>query len=278
MRNPELSVTILGSGTCVPSLKRSACSALVCVEGNKILLDAGPGTLRRLLEAGVTLFEISHLFLSHFHPDHSGEFVPFLFSTKYPEAQRRTFPLKILAGKGLAAFYEGLQGVYGDWVTLPPKMLEFIELDNKGPDGRGFSGFTVSSMPTAHNPESVALRIESPSGASVVYSGDTDYTEALIHLARGADLLICESALPDEMKVAGHMTPSLVGKVAQKAGVSMVVLTHLYPECDMTDIEEQCRKTFSGRVKTAFDLMTLHLGPGGIQAAPIGRPEPAPKP
>jgi len=87
-----------------------------------------------------------------------------------------------------------------------------------------------------HNPESVALKIETRSGVSMVYSGDTDYTENLVLLAKGTDLLICESALPDDLKVKGHMTPSLAGEAAQRAGVSMLVLTHLYPECDMTDI------------------------------------------
>lgn len=258
---PHISVTILGSGTCVPSLKRSACSVLVRIGKERILLDSGPGTMRRLLEAGTTIFEITHLFLSHFHPDHSGELVPFLFATKYPDVTQRKFSLKILAGKGFIDFYIGLTKVYGDWVALPSGLLEFIELDNRALDTRKFDGFTVSSMPMAHNPESVALRIETLSGVSVVYSGDTDYTENLVLLAKGADLLICESALPDDLKVKGHMTPSLAGEIARKAGVSMLVLTHLYPECDMVDIEKECRITYSGPLMTAYDLMTINLNP-----------------
>jgi len=259
--NPHISVTILGSGTCVPSLKRSACSVLVRIGNERILLDAGPGTMRRLLEARTTIFEITHLFLSHFHPDHSGELVPLIFGTKYPDILQRKFPLKILAGKGFLDFYTGLKKVYGDWVALPLDLLEFIELDNRALDTRNFDGFTVSSMPMDHNPESVALKIETRSGVSMVYSGDTDYTENLVLLAKGTDLLICESALPDDLKVKGHMTPSLAGEAAQRAGVSMLVLTHLYPECDMTDIEKECRKTYSGPLKTACDLMTINLDP-----------------
>ncbi len=85
----KMVVTILGSGTCVPSLKRSSCSVLVETGEKKLLFDIGPGTMRRLLEADTTIFDISYLFLSHFHPDHSGELVPFLFSTKYPDRARR---------------------------------------------------------------------------------------------------------------------------------------------------------------------------------------------
>ena len=80
-----IKVTILGSGTCVPSLKRSSCSVLMDINGTKLLFDLGVGTMRRLLEAGTIISEISHLFFSHLHPDHTGEFVPFLFATKYPE-------------------------------------------------------------------------------------------------------------------------------------------------------------------------------------------------
>ncbi len=259
--DPDIRVTVLGSGTCVPSLKRGACSVLASIGKERLLLDVGPGTLRRLLEAGTTLFEITHLLLSHFHPDHSGDLVPFLFATKYPDASQRKFPLKLVGGKGIRGFYEKLKSVYGDWVVLSQGLLELVELDNREPDLRRFNGFTVFSMPMAHNPESVGFRIETPSGVSMVYSGDTDYTEALVDLAKGADLLICESAFPDDLKVKGHMTPSLAGDVARKAGVSRLVLTHLYPECDRTDIERQCRKTYSGELKTAYDLMTLDLGP-----------------
>jgi len=95
--------------------------------------------------------------------------------------------------------------------------------------------------------------------ATVVYSGDTDASENLITLARDADLLICESALPDELKTEGHLTPSLAGKMAQQAGVKKLVLTHFYPECDKVDIRQQCAKTFSGEIILAKDLMRIDL-------------------
>ncbi|MBT8358194.1 MAG: MBL fold metallo-hydrolase, partial [Deltaproteobacteria bacterium] len=77
----DLNVTILGSGTCVPSLKRSSCSILLDVNGSKLLFDSGPGTMKRLLEVGTTIFDISFIFYSHLHPDHTGELVTFLFAT-----------------------------------------------------------------------------------------------------------------------------------------------------------------------------------------------------
>jgi ribonuclease BN (tRNA processing enzyme) len=253
--NTGIAVTILGSGTCVPSLNRSSCSVLLEVGASRLLFDSGPGTMRRLLEAKTTIFEISHIFYSHFHPDHTGEFVPFLFSTKYPNSQQRKDPLVLTAGRGFLNFYSKLKDAYGSWIELEPGLLNVIELDNKKPDSHRFNDFGVESTPMAHNEESVAYRISSPDGSSVVYSGDTDYTENLVDLAKDADLLICESALPDSKRVEGHLTPSLAGEIAAKSGVKKLVLTHFYPECDHVNIEQECRKTYKGPLILAKDLM-----------------------
>ena len=252
-------LTILGSGTCVPSLERSACSALLQVNNSRLLFDLGPGTMRRLLEADTPVFDVGFICISHFHPDHTGELVPFLFASKYPAAHRRLSPLTIIAAHGFSDFFGGLKQVYGEWIELAPEVLSVIELNTAGPDMRRFSDFVLKSIPVTHRKESIALRIEGADGISIVYSGDTDFSENLIRLAAGADILICESALPDDMKVAGHLTPSLAGKIASAAGVKKLVLTHFYPECDTADIAGQCRKTYAGPLILASDLMQVDL-------------------
>lgn len=254
-----ISVTILGSGTCVPSLTRSSCSVLMAIGDSKLLFDSGPGTMRRLLEAGTGIFDISHIFYSHFHPDHSGEFVPFLFATKYPNKQQRKNPLTVSAGTGFLDFYNRLKNVYGQWIELDPGLLNLVELDHQKPDSNQFRDFSVDSAPMEHSEESIAFRINSPDGSSVVYSGDTDYSENLIELAGDVDLLICESALPDDMRVSGHLTPSLAGEIATRAQVRKLVLTHFYPECDQADIEQECRKTYAGPLILAEDLMQINV-------------------
>jgi ribonuclease BN (tRNA processing enzyme) len=255
-----ISVTILGSGTCVPSLKRSSCSVLMQVGNSKLLFDSGPGTIHRLLEAHTTIFEISHIFYSHFHPDHSSEFVPFIFATKYPENNRRKIPLTVAGGWGFLDFYEGLKTAYGHWIELAPQQLNIIEFDNQRKDSRQFQDFTVETAPVAHNPESLAYRITDSGSCSAVYTGDTDYSETIIDLAQNTDLLICECALPDRFRVKGHLTPSLAGDLATKAGVRQLVLTHFYPQCDNEDIVAECRKTYSGPLILAEDLMRIKVG------------------
>jgi ribonuclease BN (tRNA processing enzyme) len=250
-------VTLLGSGTCVPRLDRSACAILVETGRSKILLDLGPGTMRRLLEYGVTIFDITHLAFSHFHPDHTAEWVPFIFATKYPDGTRRKKRLTVLGGTGLNAFYEGLQGAYGHWIVLPEAQMSVMELDAAPDAPLAFGDFRLTARPTQHRPESLAYRIEDRRGHSIVYSGDTDECSSLPELARNADMLICEAAMPDHLKVPGHLTPGLAGRIAQKANAKSLVLTHLYPECDEVDIVKQARKAYKGRIFPAEDLMTF---------------------
>jgi ribonuclease BN (tRNA processing enzyme) len=258
-KDSGIKVTILGSGTCVPSLARSSCSVMMRIGASNLLFDSGPGTMRRLLEASTTIFDLSHIFYSHFHPDHTGEFVPLIFATKYPDGSRRKSALTVGGGRGLLSFYEGLKGVYGHWIELTPGLLEIIEFDNKNADAITFEDFSVYTAPVKHNEESIAFRITSSDGYSAVYTGDTDYSETIIDLAKAADLLICECALPDKLRTPGHLTPSLAGELATKAGIGNLVLTHFYPECDQADIAAECRKSYDGHLILAEDLMELEV-------------------
>jgi ribonuclease BN (tRNA processing enzyme) len=224
-----------------------------------LLFDTGPGTMRRLLEAGVEIFDVSYVFYSHFHPDHTGELVPFIFATKYPDASKRKRPLSLVAGKGFINFFNGLKAVYGEWIELERGMLTLFEIENRDRFSRRFDDFQVETLPVNHSDESIAYRITDTHGASLVYSGDTDYTENLITLAREADLFICESAMPDDQKVKGHLSPSLAGRIASHAGVKKLVLTHLYPECDQVNIVAECRKTYQGPLIIAEDLLNIRL-------------------
>ena len=226
---------------------------------DNLLFDCGPGVMRRLLEIGIPIFDISHLFISHFHPDHSGELASFLFGLKYPSPPPQRRHLTIVAGKGFANFFAGLKSVYEHWIELSPDRLTIVEMDTGAPDQRAFSTFSIATMPVAHRPESLAFRVTDSAGKVLVYSGDTDVCDSLVTIADKADLMICESAFPDDRKVDGHLTPSLAGRIAQTAGVKRLVLTHFYPDCEDADIENQCRSTYNGLLVLARDLMTLSL-------------------
>ncbi len=254
-----MKITILGSGTCVPRLSRSACAVLVETGKAKILLDLGPGTMRRLLHCHVSIFDLTHIFVSHFHPDHTSELVPLIFATKYPDTAARTQPLHLLGGQGLKKFYKGLHGAYGDWIVLPDGLLVIREIDTLAGEKLVFDDFELIARPTDHRPESLAVRINAANGTCMAYSGDTDLCDALADVAHQADLFICESAMPDDMKVPGHMTPALAGLAATRARARHLVLTHLYPPCDDVDIAKQAAAKYKGPVTTAEDLMVFDL-------------------
>lgn len=258
-RMDTATVTILGSGTIVPSLRRNPCSFLLESAGRKLLFDLGPGTMRRLLEAGTTIGEIDLILLSHVHPDHSGELASFLFAAKYPETYRRRTPFALAGARGLRQFFERLKGVYGDWLVLPEHLFSLRELDDRAPDAFGSGDLHIRSWPVAHIASSIGYRVEAPGGICIAYSGDTGFCESLVKLARGADLFLCECSLPDGMNVEGHLTPSEAGEAASRAGVKRLVLTHFYPECEGVDIEAQCRRTWKGPLTLAEDLMRFHI-------------------
>ncbi len=138
---------------------------------------------------------------------------------------------------------------------MPDGLLELIELSGTGVFD--LKDIQVRHMPMVHKPESTGFRLKDTTGFSLAYSGDTDVTPTLSTLAENADIFICESAMPDEMKVPGHLTPGLAGDAARKAKVQTLVLTHLYPPCDTEDIAGQARARFGGKVVVAQDLMEL---------------------
>jgi ribonuclease BN (tRNA processing enzyme) len=251
-----MELTILGSGTIVPSLTRAAPAHILRVGGKTLLIDLGPGTLRRMVEAGSSILDIDVICLSHFHPDHVTDFVPLIFASKYAVGNYRTRDLTVIAPPGFGELYAGLIEVFGDWIVPEAYRLDIREADGTAVD---LGPCLVTTAPANHNPESIAYRFEGD-GAALVYSGDTDWSDDLVALARGADLLLLECSFPDDMKVPGHLIPSEAGRLARDAGVSHLVLTHLYPPMEDVDIVSLVGDFFSGRITVAEDLMVIPVG------------------
>lgn len=248
-----MELIVLGSGSLVPTLKRGTAGFVVKVSGKTILIDSGSGTLYRLLRAGLTYNDIDIICYTHIHLDHVCDFATILFTCKYGIPPRER-DLLVLGGEGFISFYERLKKVYGD--QIQPDRFDVL-IEEKA--SRDFGEFSIKTGPVDHIPESVAFRIESADGKSVVFAGDTDYSTNLINLARNADVLVTECSFPDDRKVAGHLTPSFAGKIAQEANAKMLVLAHLYPPCDEVDIASQCRKTYNGEIIVAQDQMKIRI-------------------
>jgi ribonuclease BN (tRNA processing enzyme) len=125
-----MELTILGSGTSIPSLRRAPPGYLLRAGSTLALLDSGPGTLRRVLEAGASLEEITHVFYSHTHVDHIADLAPLLFASRNPYAPRRS-PLTIAGSRGFLEFFEGLAAIYGRWLEAETFDLTLAEVGER---------------------------------------------------------------------------------------------------------------------------------------------------
>ncbi len=252
-----MEVIILGSGTCVPSVRRAGPAACVRTEGMTILVDSSAGTLRQLARAGIDYADIDMILYTHLHPDHVGEFVPFLFATKYAPGYSRKRPVMILAAEGFRTFYNSLQSAFGEWIVPAGGMLEINEISTAMNCAMQIPPLTIRTAHVKHTPMSLAYRIEDSHGHSVVFSGDTDFCNEITDLAAGTDLLVLECAAPENAKVKGHLIPSEAGRIASSAQARKLALTHFYPECDKSDLVTPCRNEYSGPIILADDLMRL---------------------
>ena len=257
-------VTILGSGTLVPDGLRGPAGYAVESGGTTLLLDSGSGTLRRLAEAGIDYRGIDHLLYTHVHPDHTGDLVPFLLAQRATPGFRRTAPVRVFGPRGFDAFFARVRAAYGRWIEGEDYELRVRELHG---DVVRVEGLQVSTFLMRHSVACIGYRIEDARGAAVAYTGDTDTTDEVVRLARGARVLIADCSQPDAAKIDGHLTPGLVGRLAARAGVPAVVLSHLYPACEGVDVAAECRRHYDGEVVVAHDLMVLDIEGGTLSVA-----------
>lgn len=250
-----MKVTILGSGTAVPSLKRNSAAVLLQYDAVNCLVDFGYGTVHQLLRLGLTYHDIHRVFFTHNHPDHLCDLIPFLFATKYHE-DPRTRNLGIVGAPGFKKFYEGLTDQFQHWLTPDRYRVELVEQDE---ETLTYDGLSVTTRKVKHMELSRGYRFTSPGGQTVAVSGDTDYCEEMIELGKNTDLMVLECSFPDSMKMAGHLTPLEAGWLARKAECKKLCLTHFYPPCDLEEVRKVCAQEYDGKIYLAEDLMTFEL-------------------
>ncbi len=253
-QTPE-EVIILGSGTGIPSLKRGAAGIMIKLDGQTLLLDTGPGTLHKLLNLGITYADIDKVFYTHYHPDHCAELIPMLFAMRHGEPKREK-TLWLFGPPGLKRLYKGLNSLFKE--NLLPRTYDLSLLELWDADVY-FENWQITARPLIHLVPCLGYRVTLPSGKTIAYSGDTDYCEAVVDLARGVEVLILECAFPEEMKTQGHLVPSICGRIAQEAAPKKLILTHFYPQWYGHDMLAECGKYYSGEFAPAEDMMRIIL-------------------
>jgi len=259
-------VTILGSCTAVPSAASFPASVLVEVGAETILVDVGPGVVRRLAGTDVSVADVTTILLTHYHPDHSAGLVEFLFALRSPEFAGRP-PLRILGGAGLHRLLRAIRAAWPRWLEARGYELEEREI---APGAIALEGADVLAVTVDHVPESLAYRIsEGSTGATVCVSGDADTERGLDTAAQGADLFVCEAPFAESQEHRRHLSGRTAGDIADNAGVTTLCLTHLYPGSPRDEILAEANEVFGGEVILAEDLMRFDIG-----QAPAQIPEP----
>ncbi len=252
-----MKLTILGSGTSAPSKNRGNSGYLLEIGADKILIDGGAGTIRKLPLIGVSIWDITKIFYSHLHIDHTLDLIPLLFAYTHPSSfPKNRHKVEIFAHKDFKAHYNALKNVYGKLISC--KKVDIV-LKAIRESSLNFRDYTVKTAPALHTPQSIAFRFETPDNKSLVYSGDTDYCSNLVSLAKNCNLLLAECSLPDEMAVKGHMTPKSVARLINETRPKQTIITHIYPENDDPTLINRIKTRKNIPVKIAEDLQQVDI-------------------
>jgi ribonuclease BN (tRNA processing enzyme) len=221
----------------------------------RIMVDCGAGTVHALARYDLPWEQMTHLFVSHFHVDHVGELASLFFAFQYGMKTDRTDPFKLIGPQGLDRVMEGLKLAFGPNLfeakfPLSVQMITPGERIALGPQS------TLSVAKTPHTRESLAVRIES-GGRTLCYTGDTDYDEDLARFFSGADLLISECSFRERREGGRHLSVSDVGRLAHRAGVARLIVTHFYFEADEAELKAELERGYTGEVIIGRDGLTV---------------------
>jgi ribonuclease BN (tRNA processing enzyme) len=239
-------ITVLGCSGSVAGPDSPASGYLLSAPDTPpLVLDFGGGvlgTLQRYADPNSV-----HVLLSHLHADHCLD-LPGLF------VWRRYHPSP---ATGRALMY----GPANTWARLgAASSPEGGEIDDFSDifdirhwaDNEAVQIGSLSVCPrlVCHPTESYGMRITDPSGTTLVYSGDTGYCDALIDLARGADVFLCEASWTHSpSRPPGlHLSGTEAGRAAAQAGVAELLLTHIPPWTSREDVISEAKAEFDGPV------------------------------
>ena len=277
-------LVMLGTaGGPTPKASRAAPAQALVVDGVVYVIDCGNGVARQMALAGINLGALRHVFITHHHSDHNADLGNLLLLAW---SGNLTSPVHCWGPPPLAAMRElflqlndyDIQTRIKDEGRAPlADLFRTHEITSSSvvmQDER----ITVTAALVDHPPvvPAFAYRFDCPD-RSLVFSGDTAPCEALVMLAKGADVLVHEvmylpalekviASEPDagrlrEHLLASHTTTEQVGRIATEAGVKTLVLSHFVPGGDPALTEEVWRDAvapyFKGELVIARDLMAL---------------------
>lgn len=237
-----MKVIPIGIWGAFPNKNEATSSFLIEQDGFRCLVDCGSGVVAAV-QNYTELSEIDAVVLSHYHADHIADIGVLQHAAMIGMQLKEwtNIPLPIYAhDRDSEAF---VQLSFKE--VTEGRVLNAAETVRIGP-------WDVSFCETVHPVYCLALRFSS-NGKSVVFTADTEWTEALIGFAEDADLLVAESNLYEKYIgiIEGHMSGSQAGMLAERANVHKLLLTHLPQYGNLEEILQAAKTTYSGDVNFA---------------------------
>jgi len=300
LRDDKLHVILVGSGGPINNTERLPSCTAVIAEGEFLLVDVGPGTIRNADLLNLPLGGLTGVLLTHFHSDHIGDLGEANFQSWAAGRKKR---LEVYGPKGVEKIVQGFTLAYeadsqyriahhGESV-MPPDASKPVAkpILVQTPDSEELcfdrKGLKVYAFAVNHFPAEPALgyRFEYK-GNKVVITGDTRKIPSLIQQTKNADLLVSEAL---SFKMTGiaqkvlsehgrtrltkimkdiqdyHMSPVQAAEVAREADVKKLVLNHIAPPVTNFFAKrifmEGVREAYDGDVVLGEDGMSFELDP-----------------
>jgi ribonuclease BN (tRNA processing enzyme) len=221
----SVSVKFLGSGDAFGSGGRLQTCILIETAGAKFLLDCGASALISMKRFGVSTADIDKILITHLHGDHFGGIPFFILDSQL--ISKRTRPLRIAGPPGVKdRIHSAMEIMFPGSSRVKQKFeIEFLELQAGARTEMDQVFVTAEVVAHASGSPSYALRIEC-AGKSIVYSGDTEWTDNLINVAQGADLFIAEAYFY-EKKIKFHLDYQTLMEKKAELDCKRIILTHM---------------------------------------------------
>jgi ribonuclease BN (tRNA processing enzyme) len=276
-----LKVVMLGTGTPLTYPDRSGPGVAIISGGKTYLVDSGAGMFRKAREANLngidelTPTNLDKLFITHLHSDHTAGLANLILA---PWVLRRVAPLKIYGPPGTKHMADSILEAYAQDIDMrlngsqPANATGYkVETREHVTSGIIFEdeNVTVEAIKVPHGSWEHAYGFkftEKETTKTVVISGDTAKSDAMLEAAKGADFLIHEvvseislNTRPADWQIyqrAFHTTPSELAQLANEAKPKLLILYHqLYWNKDHDNLAAEVKAAgYNGKVVSANDL------------------------
>jgi ribonuclease BN (tRNA processing enzyme) len=214
---------VIGCSPAWPNAGGAQSGYLVEGDGRRLLLDCGPGVLARLRANDGGWPRVDAVAITHFHLDHWGDLVPWIFGGAFGPGRGTPRPELWLPPGG----HERLRQ-HGERMSFVGQIDDAFDVHEYADDVTfGAAGFEVTPHRLDHYSElTFGLRVQNHAG-TLAYSGDTGPSHRLVELAKDADLFLCEATLREpEPAERGHLTEDEALEAFRASGAKRLVVIH----------------------------------------------------